>query len=31
MCEDPQTVMWYDHGRENLEQDADTCFGYEEE
>ena len=28
---DPKTVMRYDHGRENLEQNAVNFLGYEEE
>lgn len=28
---DPKTVMRYDHGRENLEQNADNFLNYEEE
>ena len=28
---DPKTVMCYDHGRENLEQNADNFLGYDEE
>jgi hypothetical protein len=26
---DPKTVMRYDHGRENMEQDAVNFLGYE--
>jgi hypothetical protein len=28
---DPKTVMRYDHGRENLDQNAVNFFGYDEE
>ena len=28
---DPKTVMRYDHGRENMEQNAINFLGYEEE
>jgi integrase len=28
---DPKTVMRYDHGRENLDQDAANFLGYDEE
>ena len=28
---DPKTVMRYDHGRENMEQNAVNFLGYEEE
>jgi hypothetical protein len=28
---DPRTVMRYEHGRENLEQNAVNFLGYEEE
>jgi site-specific recombinase XerD len=28
---DPKTVMRYDHGRENLEQNADNFLGYDDD
>ena len=31
MMKDPQTVMRYDHGRENLDQNAVNFLGYDEE